>query len=372
MANMLGYQVEEMLGKTGLDFMYHRRRSQVQELCNALHTGEILRGEFKFRRKDGSALWSMYNSSPIYNDRGEHIANLSMLTDMTERKLAEEALHQAHDELERRVQEHTQELNIANNQLRSEVAEREKAQTELESSLQELQVIEEELRNNNEMLLDSQKVLEAERQCYQDLFEFAPDAYLVTDKNGTILEANQFTTKLLGIKHRYLIKKPLIVFVNQADHIPFKTLLITMAREQGVQTLELRMQSRDGSEIVASAKVTRAEGQGEKYSLRWTIRDITPRKRAEETIRQNALRNTVLSEVSQSLAMASLDEHVILDIVVKTTARLVGDSCIITQVSGDGQWLEPAAWHHKNPEAVTLVSSLYGTHHDPVSTGLAG
>jgi PAS domain S-box-containing protein len=113
MANMLGYTVEEMLGKSGLDLMYGDQQNQIQGLRNELHQGEILRSEFKFRCKDGSALWSMYTASPIFNDKGEHIANLAMHTDITQRKLVEEALRHAHDELELRVEERTQELQNA-------------------------------------------------------------------------------------------------------------------------------------------------------------------------------------------------------------------------------------------------------------------
>ena len=372
MANMLGYEVDEMLGKNGQDFTYDDQPAAIIQLRDELHRGRILRGEFRFRRKDGSPLWSMYNVAPVFNEQGEHISNLAMHTDITERKQADEALNRAHDELEQHVRERTQELNIANDQLRSEVAEREKAQAELESSLLELQVIEEELRNNNEMLLDAQKILETERQRYQDLFEFAPDAYLVTDKNGMVLEANQFATTLFGIKHSTLINKPLIIFVAQADHLAFHHLLSAFTTQRAIQAIELKMTSRHGLDIFAAVKVARAEEQGGKYSLRWTIRDITQRKRAEEQIRLNSLRNSVLSEVSQSLAGASLDEKAILDIVTKTTASLVGDSCVITLVSGDGKWLQPAAWHHKKPEALALMSTLYGTAHNPSAEGPSG
>ena len=37
----------------------------------------------------------------------------------------------------------------------------------------------------------SRQTVEVQRQRYQDLFEFAPDAYLVTDIEGTIWEANR-------------------------------------------------------------------------------------------------------------------------------------------------------------------------------------
>lgn len=48
-----------------------------------------------------------------------------------------------------------------------------------------------EVREQNESLLLAQETLEAERQRYRDLFEWAPDGYLVTDANGVIREANE-------------------------------------------------------------------------------------------------------------------------------------------------------------------------------------
>ncbi|HSB67655.1 MAG TPA: ATP-binding protein, partial [Anaerolineales bacterium] len=236
----------------------------------------------------------------------------------------------------------------------------------------ELQVIEEELRNNNDMLLEAQKVLDTERQRYQDLFEFAPDAYLVTDENGKVIEANQNSTQLLGLTLRSLIGKPLNVFIIPADHPIFNHLLASLHRHETLPPQELRFQPRHRGEITASVKVALAEGEGKAYTLRWTIRDISARKLAETLIRQNALRNAVLSEVSQSLAEASLDEKAILDIVVRTTARLVGDSCVITLGSEDGQWLRPVAWSHKNPDAYKRMSALYNTLHAPTMVGPSG
>jgi PAS domain S-box-containing protein len=292
--------------------------------------------------------------------------------DITQRKLADLALRRARDELEQRVQERTQELNIANNQLRTEVAERQKAQTKLESSLQELQVIEEELRNNNEMLLDAQKVLDNQRRRYQDLFEFAPDAYLVTDKNGQILEANQSATQLLAVSNHNLIGKPLMVFIAKADRTVFGHLLATVDNQPAMQSQEFRLKPRRGAEIIAAIRVAFAKDQENVATLRWNIRDITKRKQAEETIRQNALRNAVLSEVSQSLASSSLDEKAILDIVAEATARLVGDGCIITLLSDDGKVLQPVAWHHKEPKALPLMSSLSGTTYNLSIVGHSG
>ncbi len=291
--------------------------------------------------------------------------------DITDRKRAERALNEARDELEQRVTERTQELNIANSQLRAEVAQRQKIQTELESSLQELQVIEEELRNNNEMLIDAQKVLDGERQRYQDLFDFAPDGYLVTDGNGLIHEANQFAASLLQISHQSLIGKPLIVFVARDDHPAFTHQLITLQNDRNIQSLELKLLPRNGQQITAAVTVASAKDRDGKDTLRWTIRDITDRIRAEEIIHQNSVRNAVLSDISESLAEASLDEKAILDIVVKSAASLVGDSCVINIASPDGRRLSPVAWYHTRPETLELMNSLFARTTDSNGDGLS-
>ena len=290
--------------------------------------------------------------------------------DITERKRAEQALRQAHDELELKVLERTQELNIANEQLRGKIIEHQKAQTELESNMQELQVIEEELRNNNELLVEAQKILDTERQRYQDLFDFAPDGYLVTDGNGLILEANQFASQLLVIPHHSLIGKPLLVFIASDDHPSFHHLLSTFKLQHAVQSKELRLLPRKGEEVSVAVTIASAKDPTEKDTLRWTLRDITERKRAEEIIRQNSLRNAVMSELSQSLAAASLDEHAILDIVAKTASKSIGDGCVINLAAPDGQGLNTVAWHHNQPEMLALMNTLLSSAQFQIADGL--
>lgn len=92
MAEMLGYPVEEILGKSSLDFMYFNDKENVLRARKEIKKGNIS-GEFKFRRKDGSLLWTSYNASPLFDSQGNYVANLALHTDITQRKKSEEDLY---------------------------------------------------------------------------------------------------------------------------------------------------------------------------------------------------------------------------------------------------------------------------------------
>jgi PAS domain S-box-containing protein len=91
-ADMLGYLVDDLLGKSSLDFAFDDQRPLILQARKDLYKGNKAHGELKFRRKDGSVMWSMYNASPVFNDKGEHVATVIMYTDITERKRIEDDL----------------------------------------------------------------------------------------------------------------------------------------------------------------------------------------------------------------------------------------------------------------------------------------
>ncbi|MEH2245501.1 PAS domain-containing protein [Nostoc sp.] len=84
-------------------------------------------------------------------------------------------------------------------------------------AFEELNIAMEELLTACEELEVTRAAVEKERQRYQDLFEFAPDGYLVTDTAGIIQEANYAIANLLSVHQKYLVGKPLIVFIAQQD-----------------------------------------------------------------------------------------------------------------------------------------------------------
>ena len=92
MARMLGYRVEEIVGKRISDFADMADRSGNGDYSKPRERGVADQYDFMFRRKDGSALWTFISTNPICNAAGADLGTLAMITDITERKQAETAL----------------------------------------------------------------------------------------------------------------------------------------------------------------------------------------------------------------------------------------------------------------------------------------
>jgi PAS domain S-box-containing protein len=96
-ADMLGYRLDEITGKSLTDFSFPDEQPQIRQIRGALKKGDVPCGEFRFRRKDGTEIWTMHNSTPIFSDNGKYIASFAMYTDITERKRMEKALRESEE-----------------------------------------------------------------------------------------------------------------------------------------------------------------------------------------------------------------------------------------------------------------------------------
>ena len=94
MAELLGYRVEEMLGRPSFDFMDAAAREQHERSWAECKSGASSRHEFRFLRRDGADLWALVNATPIHDANGGFTGALAMCTDISDRK-----------ELDRRLEE---------------------------------------------------------------------------------------------------------------------------------------------------------------------------------------------------------------------------------------------------------------------------
>lgn len=171
---------------------------------------------------------------------------------------------------------------------------------ELETALEELNVAEEELRTQNEELALARNAVEVERQRYRELFEFAPDGYLVTDVVGIIQEANHTVAKMFNILQENLIGKPLVNFVSYEERRCFRSKLNQLRQLDWMQEWEVHLHPRGGKLFDAAVTVSTVhDWEGNRVGWRWLVRDITARKQAESQIRNIQMQNLQLQETAK-------------------------------------------------------------------------
>jgi PAS domain S-box-containing protein len=124
-ARMLGYRVDELVGRNMHRLLHHTRPDGRQypagecPIYAAFSDGAVHRVEEDvFWRKDGSPLQVAYTSTPI-RDGGQLVGAVVVFRDIGEQKLAEQRLHQAMEELARLKQR----LELENEYLQEEIRE---------------------------------------------------------------------------------------------------------------------------------------------------------------------------------------------------------------------------------------------------------
>ncbi len=99
MTELLGYQNGAMLGRRVYDFIDAGSRAGAQRtLARPSASGGESR-DLRFQRRDGGELWGLVSSSPIVSRDGGLIGTVGMVTDITERKQAEERLRRSAERL---------------------------------------------------------------------------------------------------------------------------------------------------------------------------------------------------------------------------------------------------------------------------------
>lgn len=156
------------------------------------------------------------------------------------------------------------------------------------------------LPDTSERVRRVREQIEIERQRYQDLFEFAPDGYVITDLRGVIRECNQAAATLLDRPKRLLTRKSLSSFVAPVDRPAFRHRLAMLLRLERAGEWELRLHPPGGTSVFASvtASVVR-DSRGQPSALRWLLRDVTGRKRAEKALAESEERHRFLTEHAQ-------------------------------------------------------------------------
>jgi PAS domain S-box-containing protein len=372
MAEMLGYNADEMIDKSLFLFMDEEWKAVAEEKLDRRRAGIVEQYEFKFRRKDGSDLWTTIAASPVSDKDGRYVGSLRMITDITEHKQAEEALRRSeqnfHDSLENspygvrvlgddgktlytnralldmwgygsaeeleavpREQRYTPE-SYADYLERSEKRKLgEPAPYSYETSIvrsdgqiRVLSASRRELLWNGEKRFQlvyqditerkqAELALQNSEQKHHSLVEDTSVGIASVDLVGNLTFVNRAVCNLSGYAESKMLGKPFADFLYPDDVQPVIDLFLGAAADQRDSVdVEFRVIDRKGRIIHLHASVTRVKQENETVGFNTIMTDITDRKRMEEELRTSRdYLNRLLNSMVEVLMVVDTDYNII-------------------------------------------------------------
>ncbi len=144
----IGCSSEELIGQSALDCVHEDSKGTLtRELSKRSKGQSRAQYEVDLIGRDGRRVPVLVSAQGIYGRDGRYKGTFAVTADITERKEAEEALKNAHDELEQRVDERTVELRETNARLRKEITDRKNAEEALRKSEEKYRFLTEQMHD---------------------------------------------------------------------------------------------------------------------------------------------------------------------------------------------------------------------------------
>lgn len=266
-----------------------RRRETLEEL----EKPETYCVEYEVKRKNGEKIWVRDYPCLVKDENGKTIYYDGVLLDITDRKAAEEKTERQQVELEEKILERTRDLLDINDTLRTEVNIRRKISSELQQNEQKL----------------------------NGIIKRSFDAILETNDYAEIIFVSPSIERISGYKPEDLIGKRYHFLVDQPDNLKIEQAFKLIKKGKNLRGIRVELLKKDGSiayiELNASPIVAHNKITGSNIN----IRDITERKRAQETLIRRIEELTVLYDISRICAEAKNED----DLIEKAT-RIIGDT----------------------------------------------
>jgi formate hydrogenlyase transcriptional activator len=202
----------------------------------------------------------------------------------------------------------------------------------------------------------AEEALRASENRFRSLFEFSPDAIVVTNQEGKIAEVNTHVQEVFGYDRSELLGQPIEVLIPERFHIAHPGHRADYAARPRVRTmgagLDLYGRRKDGSEFpvdIMLGPVAAPEGQ----MVLGVIRDLTQKREAEEALRRSEQENRYLEE--ELITTHQFDEIVGESSGLKRVLKQVEDvaptdaTVLILGETGTGKELIARAIHDLSP-----------------------
>ena len=159
------------------------------------------------------------------------------------------------------------------------------------------------LYDHNKLLARAEEKIEASEKKFQSLLESAPDGIVVSDQQGIILMVNSQAETMFGYRADELLGQPIESLlperIRQA-HVGHRERYYASPITRPMGTgLDLYARRRDGTEFLVDISLSTLKSD-DGFLVTSTIRDMTIRKREEQTIRESESLFRALAETSSA------------------------------------------------------------------------
>ncbi|HEY5498488.1 MAG TPA: HD domain-containing phosphohydrolase, partial [Syntrophales bacterium] len=250
MSKILGYTKEEMMGMNYRLYMDKETSKKIFRYFNEVYqTGISSKVDYEQINKDGSIIYVETSVALMRDSFGQPTGFRGIVRDITERKRTEEALQRAHDELEQRVADRTEELMQVNEELRIEITEHKQAEDNIKQQT--------------------------------DATEAAIDGMALLNEDGKYIYLNKAHVKIYGYENAgELIGKSWRIIYDADEVKRVEAEIMPKLRQKGYWQGEALGMKKNGNKFPQELSLTALDSGG----LICIVSDITERKRAEQKL----------------------------------------------------------------------------------------
>jgi len=259
--DLLGYEAEEVLGKTPFSFMPPDEADRVADIFSSYAKSSR---PFKLLEntnvhKNGHLVVLETSGIPIFDAEGVFRGYRGIDRDITERKQAEEELRKAHEDMEKKVEERTRDLLEANEQLKREIKNRKR-----------------------------EKSRRRESEAYMEAILNAAPIGIGLVKNRVFGWVSHRMSEMLGYSADELVgQSARIVYESEEEFDRVGRVKYQEIKERGIGTVETRLRRKNGSVIdVVLCSSALDPGDLSRGAI-FTVLDITERKQGEQALRES-------------------------------------------------------------------------------------